>query len=263
MRAQKRFFLAIGALAVAMLLLLGWQQRTALVLRHELALRRTEAAERSRLQAEARRLSAAQVADVEMERLRAERNAVSALRAEIETMRRRAEANARPATAEGAPKMAGKNRVDRPMTEAAVPAALWKNAGRATPAAALETILWAAAGGDMATLEKGLAVDLDVGLKAEAIFRKLPAAMQRELVSPQGLIALLTAKDVPLGSAQILAQDQTPTDVKVAVHLLDEQGKMKYVLLSYRADGPKWRLVVPASAVDNYAAVLSAPVAAQ
>jgi hypothetical protein len=102
--------------------------------------------------------------------------------------------------------------------------------------------------------------------KSNAIFAALPPTIQQELATPARLIALLVAKDVPLGSAEILTQ-ATPADpsndTKLAAKLVDADGKSKEVHLSLRATDGSWRFVVPADAVERYAARLTAPISAR
>ncbi len=258
MRTNRWGFALILMLLVVALVVLGRQRRTAAKLRGEIAQQRDEASLRARLNAEAQKLVANRVSPEELERLRAERNAVATLRAEIETMKRRAEIIAR-ATADRSPTGTELNPIPPSMKDVAVSANLWKNAGEATPDAAFETALWAGVGGDVEKLASLLAFDAEAQTKADDIFANLPASMQQELATPQRLIALLVAKDVPLGSARIWAQYGTPTDAKITAQLLDAEGKSKSVQLSLRSEADKWRFVVSGKIVERYAARLQAP----
>jgi hypothetical protein len=104
-----------------------------------------------------------------------------------------------------------------------------------------------------------LVFDAGTQAKAEALFAQLPAAMRSQVGTPERLIALLTAKDVLPGSAQILAQYPSATGATIAARIFDPEGKPKQMLLSMRAEGDSWRLVVPGSAVEKYAAQLQGP----
>jgi hypothetical protein len=175
---------------------------------------------------------------------------------EIEAIKRRADATPRHATR---PALAvGPDATASSLGEKAVPAHLWKNTGQATPAAAFETALWAAAGGDVDALSGLLWFDARAQASAEKIFATLPAGLQQELRTPDRLIALLTAKDVPLGSAQILVQYPTAEGTKIVAQLIDSAGKAKESLFALRNEGTTWRLVVPADAVERYAVWLQA-----
>ena len=89
------------------------------------------------------------------------------------------------------------------------PHTVWRNRGRATPTATLETTLWAAAGGDLATLKNGLVLDDTVRAQAEAIRSKLPASSQSLYASPEELVAALATISTPLGDAQLVWQQQS------------------------------------------------------
>lgn len=262
MRTSKSPYFFITGLALIAAVLVGWQRHTAARLRSEI-IRQQQLAEKDRaqLEGESRRLLTAQVPAAEVQRLRAERAAVSSLLGEIESMRHRADEAARAVTA-GNGSSSGKSDVGYSMTDGPVPARLWKKAGQSTPAAAFETALWAGAGGNVESLAGLLVFDPVAESKANAIFAALPQVMQQELVTSDRLIALLVAKDVPLGSAEILTQ-ATPADpsddTKLAVKLVDAEGKSKEVHLSLRATDGGWRFVVPPDAVEKYAAQLRAP----
>ncbi len=258
MRTNRWGFALILMLLVVAFVVLGWQRRTAAKLRGEITQQHAAGTIRTRLNAEAQKLGANQVSGEELEQLRVERNAVETLRAEIETMKRRAETIAR-ATTDRPPAGTKLNPILPSMKDVAVSANLWKNVGEATPDAAFETALWAGVGGDVETLASLLAFDPEARIKAEAIFANLPATMQRELATPQRLIALLVAKDVPLGSARIWTESGTPTDAKISAQLVDAEGKSKTAHLSLRTEADKWRFIVSGKIVEQYAAKLQAP----
>lgn len=255
MRANLRFVLVLAALAVATATVLGRQHQTAASLRAE---RDRQRAELVRLQAERRaeqqeRQLASARARTEEIRLLAERAAVARLREELDALRLRATVPAA-VRAERAPPPA------RPgLAGNALAFSLWQNAGRATPEASLETALWAAANGDIDTLTGLLVFDAEARNEATLLFAQLPATLRQEFVSPERLVAVLAAKDVPLGSAAILNQYPTPTETKLSVQVFDAEGKHKMALLSLRPDDAGWRFVVPVNAVKRYATWLQSP----
>jgi hypothetical protein len=209
------------------------------------------------LTSENQRLVAAQPTAQEIEKLLADRKAIARLRSELETMHRRAEAAARattPSAAEGNPLATAPS-----LRGGTVAYQLWKNAGQATPDATFETVLWAAAGGELETVADLLAFDADARSRAAAVFAGLPDSIRNELGTPERLIALLVADDVPLGSAMVVAQIPTPTDTKVVAQVIDTDGTRKMSQFSLRADGNSWRLVVPRNVVERYAARLQSP----
>jgi hypothetical protein len=95
---------------------------------------------------------------------------------------------------------------------------------------------------------------LDAGSrqKAAELFARQPAALQREVGTPEKLIALLAAKDIPLGAAQVLTELPGPEQTKLTVRAEDVSGNAKTLLLRLKNDGKDWRVVVPARTVDEY-----------
>ncbi|MFA6134871.1 MAG: hypothetical protein WC869_12720 [Phycisphaerae bacterium] len=252
MHPGKRSFAILATLIMATIAVLGWQHRQSNGLREAIAQQRTLAREQADLQAENRRLVAAQMTEAELEDLVARRMAAEQLRTQLATMHRREEASTRAAAADArtaVPSLKGNSLAFQ----------LWQNAGQASPDAAFQTTLWAAAAGDLDSLAGLLEFDAAARSAAAAAFDRLPGAVQNELGTPERLIALLTAMDVPLGRAAILREFPTPTDTKVAAQLIDAEGKSKTAVFSLRTDGDRWRLVVPAEVVKKYAGWLQAP----
>lgn len=255
MRANKWPIAVIGAFVFVAVLVLGWQRQAANELRGEIARQRALGRERARLTTENQRLTAAQASAEELDRLLAERKAVAQLRAQLETMQRRTTEST--AARRGA--MTEPPKVASLLNGNTVAYQLWQNAGAATPDAAFETVLWASAGGDIDRLVELLAFAPEARDLSAAIFAQLPAAMRKEFATPERLIAVLTAKDVPLGRAAILRQNATPTDTKVTAQIFDAAGNPKVAQFSLRAEGDRWRLVVPVNVVKRYAAALHPP----
>ena len=259
MRTNLRAFVFLAALLLAVLAVLGWQRRTTSELRAELDRQRAALLEKqARQQAEQqeRQQAAARERAEELDRVLAERATVARLREELAALRQRAAAPAAAREAR-APAPARPSLVGNVLVFS-----LWQNAGRATPAATLETGLWASVNGDIDTLTGLLLFDAEARNEASALFARLPAALQQEFVSPERLVAVLAAKDVPLGSAAILNQYPAEHETKVAVQIFDADNQHRMALLSLRPDEGGWRFVVPANAVKRYAAWLRAPAVA-
>ena len=240
---------------------LALQQQAAIELRDEVELLRESTRDFARVRAENLRLAAARVAAAELETLRADRAAVVRLRGEIDALQKRGDelpprAKAAPAAVQDIAAVSAAPRT--PIMDEVVPAKLWTNAGRATPAAALETTLWAAAGGDVDVLASGLVFDAQARAKAEAIFAGLPDGVRARYGSPERLIAMLTARDVPLEGAHIIDTKARKGNLAgLGAQLLDASGTTRMVFLVLRQDGPEWKLVVPTSAVEKYARMLA------
>ena len=77
------------------------------------------------------------------------------------------------------------------------PAGAWKNRGQSTPHAAVETALWAAAGGDLSTLKRLLAVNGDARQAADSLLATLPAETRALYPTPEDLISAFTIKNIP------------------------------------------------------------------
>ncbi len=243
MRPTLRSYLVLATVLGVTAAVLGWQQRTTAELRGKIGRQRAETREVARLQAANQRLAAAQPTEEELTDLLARQVTLDQLRAERITMQRREEEMAQPVVAgPAAPSLKGNS----------VGYKLWRNVGQATPAAAFETALWAAAAGDLDALAGLLAFDDEAKKQATAAFDRLPAAMQDELGTPEKLIALLTAVDVPLGRASILGEVSTPAGTKVTSQLIDAAGRSKVTLFTLQPDGDSWRLKVPAGVVAKY-----------
>lgn len=134
------------------------------------------------------------------------------------------------------------------------PAAAWKDQGHATPEAAVETMLWAAAGGDLSALKNTLALAPDTRSKAADLLASLPPAARQTYVSPDDLMALLVAGNVPLDSAQVVAKQINQNGQVIEyLRLKDSDGRTRQVFLPLQKVSEGWRLTVPASALDTIA----------
>jgi hypothetical protein len=251
MRRPFRFFVFLAWLVAIIAAGLAWQHRATSALRAELAERERAAREEKRVSDEQAALHARQVSPEERAARQEEHEAWVALTGEIATQRTRLGAKK--------PVAAPKPRSSAPHTlkEAPVGADEWRDVGQKTPAAAFETALWAAAGGDLAKLASTLELDDATRETAAAYFDRLPAALQREVGTPDQLVALLTARAVPLGSAWILGQfDEQPGESSVLARLADAEGNKRELMLLLRAHEGSWRLVVPPQAMAKYTSFL-------
>ncbi len=198
----------------------------------------------------AKRLPSSQV----LADLRADREALVKLRAEIEELRKLAPTTAQPEVESASPAMPGAT-----LRDAAVAPAHWKNRGRNTPTDAIETALWAAAGGEIAMLQDCLVLDAAAQTRAKALFDRLLPELQARYVSPERLMAFMTAVGVPLGKAQILpatANPQAPASPNSVqtfrLNASTASGTARVVNLTTRKVSHGWKLVVPEEAVERY-----------
>lgn len=234
---------------------LAWQRRTNTELRRELMHRRGELAEHGRLEKEHQRLAAEQVSADELAQRTEDRETLAALAAEIELARRRVNA---------ASSKAGSGTASAPaarlsLREYTLDASEWKNAGDHEPAAAIETALWSAAHGDIATLAGMLTISGDTRERATELIAALPPALRGEVATPEQLVAVLTANAIPLGTANVAAQFDYPPGARLVLQLTDADGKSRETLISLQASEGRWRLVVPDAAFRGYVEALQQP----
>lgn len=157
------------------------------------------------------------------------------------------------------------------------PSASWSNRGAGTPRAALETALWAAAGGDVSSLSSLLELDAATRAKADALFAKLPLQARLAYPNSEALIASITLGRIPLAEAQIAWFHASDPDHAAAALLLNGTGTLpltsngapspspldspppmlpanhdtKLVTLVLHRSATGWRLAVPAEAIDR------------
>lgn len=236
-------FAAVGAGALA------WRSLHLAHLRDEVAIQREEGRDLARLRAENQRLTAENISPSALEALRGDRAALTRLRGELEALRARSiSPPARPAVT---PPAAG------PSTPRAIPAAEWKNAGQNTPASSFETVMWAAAGGDVDALSQMLALNGGAKAKADALFASLSPAARANYVSAERLVAFLTAREVPLGTMAVWGQTpQADDEVSLRARIESANGDARFPAFLLRRYAEGWKLVVPESAIDKYAVQL-------
>lgn len=148
--------------------------------------------------------------------------------------------------------------------------------GQITPQASIESVLWAAAGGDVATLKQILFVSEEMRTVAAELLVALPASSRMVYQSPDDLISAFTIKRIPLGEAQLVWLNQSgPDDATACLFLNDpikpigasepepapqDAGKVPPqlpadrstgpIFLSLQREGNRWRLVVPPIVIE-------------
>ncbi len=141
------------------------------------------------------------------------------------------------------------------------PISAWKNAGRATPDAAIGTVLWAASSQDVDTLASMMALTPEARQKAEALFAGLPQATQDEFGSPNKLLATLNLGDIPsepvLTGVQVLGpkrQNADDQDMEMSTLLAFSDGTTQTIdyPLQRQGDGG-WSLRIVPGLVDRWA----------
>jgi len=158
-----------------------------------------------------------------------------------------------------------------------VPETQWADRGQSTPKAAVQTMLWASAGGDTGRLASLLHLDEATRAKLEEVFATVPARARATYGSAEKLLAAFMAKSIPVGDTQIVWQQQSDEDAVVCFWvrssaasattaapekpatdskvppMLPPDAKRSQALLGLRRFDEAWRIVVPAFAIDRLA----------
>lgn len=132
-----------------------------------------------------------------------------------------------------------------------------QNAGRGTPAAAFQTLVWAAMKGDHATLAKVCYVDDATRLKAQALLATLPGTSQKKSYTPESLAALAVAGEIMKGTA-IHIGAHAPIDSLNTLLSIRTGESGREVKLPMRLGAEGWQLVVPERAIEAIKRSMSA-----
>ena len=240
------FILFIGVAGV-----LVFQRSEAETLRKEIDASHVRRDQAARLRAENQSLAAEYPSNAELALLRDDREVLAGLRSEVEKLRNSAGKTRRVAGASIGSKPA------MTIVDGLVPESAWRNVGHETPEAAVETALWAAAGGDVELLARSLFMDTAAREQAAALLAGLPSETRAFYGTPELLMAFLTAKDIPSEGARIL---KPGPDAQAAgrrtVQLRDAARRLRQTHLTLKETPEGWRLVVPAEAVTRYRTML-------
>jgi len=140
-----------------------------------------------------------------------------------------------------------------------VPADAWIYAGRDSPQAAFESVLWAAYHGDVDRLAELLTFSEEDRARAEVLFSQLPAASQQEYGTPRKVVATLLAGSFPENASAMVALGDSEyggnAELYMRVEHSDGQAKDSLFALQRAEDG--WRLFVPHSMMANYEKMLT------
>jgi hypothetical protein len=256
MSALKTSLVVLGFSALGAAL--AWQYRANTALRGELAALQLQvkdlSAQRAVVREDSDRALAAKNTEVanarnesriELERVRSE---LTALKTRLNEMAR-------------APQAAAATRPDDAVPLKLIPMSEWKNAGLATPAATLETALWAGAGGDIDTLANTFFLGDRAKERADALFANLSEATRQQYGSPEKLLALMFAREIGVVTGmQVLSQvDRGPEEAMLFMRVGNAEGKTKEEKLPFQLTPGGWRLQFPEKMIDKYERQLKAP----
>lgn len=252
---MKAIVLGTGALLVVIGVGMFRQHLERVQLRATIALAEIELQELTALRAQRERLLASKLPESKLRQLRADRAALNRLRTELENLKDTVAAKRAPVAHSSA--VSGDVLPPPTVTEGPVSENFLRNIGRATPAAAVETALWAATGGDVETLVDGLLLEGDARERASQILAALPYSARGQYRTPEHLIALLTAREIPLAGIQIMPpKKDDPAGTRVLARMPGADGKSRTVAVTLRQCGSEWKMVVPLSAVEKFERML-------
>ena len=125
----------------------------------------------------------------------------------------------------------------------------FQNVGRATPAAAFQTMIWAAVKGDDTALGNALALSDDARAEAASIQAALPPAERARYSTPEKLVALFVAGAIVehASAAQIL--EQTTSDSRHATVSVGVAGAVDETKWEFQLGETGWQLTVPESVI--------------
>ncbi|MSU22900.1 MAG: hypothetical protein EXS32_03655 [Opitutus sp.] len=127
------------------------------------------------------------------------------------------------------------------------PVGALKNTGKNTPAQAMESLLYAASGGDVDLLAEGLVLEPKAKQKAADWFAALPDATRSQYGSPEKVLALMLARDAAtLTGMQVLGQQEIKPDLMaVRVRMQVDGGKTKDETMPFYRAPDGWRMILP------------------
>jgi hypothetical protein len=246
----------VGALVVVGGGVLFLQHQRAVQLRSELSERRRQQAEVAQLRRENQQLAAQGVSPEELAALSDDHASLLRIRQEIDALKNRPPAPTATAT--------------QPPAVRLVPANEWKNAGRATASATVETFLWAATHGDVDALIGMLDFRTgEAGDKLEALFANLPADVRGRYGTPARMFATLLAARMASTVKAMAVVSQSEIDpgssnrktAVLRVRYENADGPQKDVAIFLTRDAGDWRFIVTGPAVVDYTKPLTAAAA--
>jgi hypothetical protein len=245
MRRSRRVLVMLGLLLVAVVVVIVREHRLGQRLSQELATRRRQGLEFASLQSENRELVARQVSAEELERLRRTMS-------EIEGK-----------------KFQGGGRTSPPPSAVVhpdmIPATDWKFAGRTTPKATFESVLWTATHQDVDHLAALLAFDSKTREKADAFFAQLPDETRAQYGSPEKIAATMLAATLPdnlsaMGSLLGADNDPSGDTARLLMQVQRSDGAKRDTFFEFHRNAEGWQLLVPPDVLSSYQRQLTNPV---
>jgi hypothetical protein len=232
--------LLLAAVAVVVVQQELWARRLAA----EIAILRRQGAELDRLRIENRSLADKQLSSDELTRLRRQHADLEQLQIRMEKL--------------------GGHAAPLPRAVAAsiesTPSADWKFAGRATPRAAFESVLWSATHQDLDRLAATLSFDPKGRAQMDDFFAQLPAETQRQYGSVEKIAATMLAADLPpnLSAMSALSDSIKEDTARLFMRVERDDGTHRDTFFNFQKAADGWHLVVPPSVLAGYETQLTA-----
>ncbi len=125
----------------------------------------------------------------------------------------------------------------------------FQNVGWATPASAMQTLVWAAIHGDDATLIAGIAMTEGAWKKASDLLAQLPEGGREKYPTPESLAALILTNQILKESAAEL-QGTTMLDAQHAVVSGRTVAGGKTTNFPMQLGTGGWQMIIPDKAID-------------
>jgi len=216
----------------------------------ELAALRTQQDQAGRLQKEHQRLQAAIDQFGDLRQLRRANGQASMVRNEIEKLKLQAH-NLTLAEA-------SKDHPAEPIWPkgaTVLPADEWRDAGNDSPHSTLESVLWAARGGDVSRLAS--LIDFRPGdrERADQLLATLPPESRAQYANPEALVATLVAANLPTDYAAVAPFDEVGNAKSSVLRLRVEQagGQQQDLTFMLHHGDAGWQLDVPGNTLASFA----------
>jgi len=229
-----------------------WQAHANTLLREERTLLQLKAAELARLRAIQVQQRASNPSSSELDALQRDADEVAALRSRIEDLKAAQVQAAAPKPAQAVAPIKAES--------------AWHNAGQATPADALHTVIWAAMNGDVDALMPMLAFDPESRTATEGLLASLSEANRAQYPSVEKLIATMVSGRMPVRLVQAEVTEQTSegtdrltTKIRLKQGFGESGEPTRDVTFSFQRNGSAWQLLVPTSVIAAYKKSLETP----
>jgi hypothetical protein len=249
--AQLRLFVLSGLTLIGVIVF-GWQHRVNAALRHDLARLQSQNRGLLELRAENKKLQELPIGEASGDASHEIRAKLIRVRGEVVELEKKLEAARARAVAAA----------NRDPEKGMVRVKYFRNVGRATPAAAFQTMFWAALNGDDNTLAGCFALSAADRQKAVELLAGLPENVRSKSPTPEKLVGLFFAMDTlqRLAAGQVVGQkelDAGHVALRWRTTDLTENTREQDFPMVLGAGG--WQLALPDGVIDEFKKMLDDP----